>query len=50
MEGKYGLMKNGFGMGKHISIVDKFMYLGMLMNYNGKFNDTQKQMSLVITR
>ena len=32
--------------GENISIVDKFLYLGMLINYNGKFNDTQKQLSL----
>ena len=32
--------------GDNISIVDKFMYPGMLLNYNGKFNDTQKQLSL----
>mgnify|MGYP003692438517 CR=1 FL=1 len=30
----------------NIRIADKFMYLRMLINYNGKFNDTQKQLSL----
>ena len=35
-----------FLKGDNISIVDKFMYLGMLINYNGKFNDTQTQLSL----
>ena len=32
--------------GDNISIVDKFMYLGMLINYNRKFNDTQKHLLL----
>ena len=28
--------------GKEIQIVNQFSYLGMLFNYNGKFNETQK--------
>ena len=26
--------------------IHKYMYLGVLINYHGKFNDTQKQLSL----
>ncbi|XP_055997458.1 uncharacterized protein LOC130047118 [Ostrea edulis] len=31
--------------GEPIEIVDKFTYLGVLMNYNGKFSTTQKQLA-----
>ena len=38
--GKIWSDEKWFLNGDNISIVDKFMYLGMLINYNGKFNDT----------
>ena len=44
--GKIRSDEKWFLNGENISTVDKFMYLGMLINYNGKFNDTQKQLSL----
>lgn len=28
-----------------VEVVDKFMYLGVLLNYNGNFNVTQKQLA-----
>ena len=40
--GKIRSDEKWFLNGDNISIVDKFIYLGMLM----KFNDTQKQLSL----
>ena len=50
MERKIRSDENWCLNGDNISIVDKFMYLGMLISYNGKFNDTQKQLSLQVIR
>lgn len=31
--------------GEPIEVVDSFIYLGLLLQYNGKFNNTQKQLA-----
>ena len=36
--------------GEQIEVVDQFCYLGILLNYNGKFSKAQKQLSLQCRR